>query len=135
MDHNPFISRNNDLFIMIISGGAIVFFTNTLFQMSVQHQFLVSLSFAFLAGIFMSYLYQSLEWALFFALGAQLVGALPLIFRIFRGDSVPLIEWVRTGMLTGQHSLFLLSSWIIAIPCGFMVQKLIMENYYRRNTL
>ena len=135
MDHNPFISRNNDLFMMLLGGSAIVFVNSHLYPMSVQAQFLAILAFGFLAGLFMNYLYQSLEWALFFAPGVQLVSLSSLAMHVFNGGSFVLAHWIRHAWATGEHSLFLLSSWIIAIPAGFMLQKLIMGDYYRRKTL
>ena len=132
MDHNPFISRNNDLFIMLTAGASVFFLTTYLFPLSVQMQFVIILSLGFLAGLFMNYLYQSLEWALFFALGVQLIALSPLLIAsLYQGDFI-LIELVRTGIEAGKYSLFLLSSWVIAIPSGYLLQKLIMGNYYRR---
>ena len=135
MDHNPFISRNNDLFMMLIGGSTIVFVNTYLLPLSVQAQFLAILTFGFLAGLFMTYLYQSLEWALFFALGVQLVAVTPLALGIMNGEIYTLSQWITHVWATGEHSLFLLSSWIIAIPTGFMTQRLIMGDYYRKKTL
>ncbi len=135
MDHNPFVSRNNDLFIMLIAGSGIVFLNSYLLPLSVQHQFVLVLGFGFLSGLFMNYLYQSIEWALLFALGILLMTLFPWFLRAFWMDHLPVLEVIRATMKAGEYSLFLLSSWIIAIPSGFMLQKLVMGNYYRRNTL
>jgi len=135
MDHNPFISRNNDLFIMLLAGCGVIFFHNYVFPLSVQSQFLIVLSIGFMAGLFMTYLYQSLEWALFFALGVQLITLIPWIFSAYVRSHLNFAELIRAGVYTGEYSLFLLSSWIIAIPTGYMAQKLIMGNYYRRKAL
>jgi len=66
MDHNPFVTRNNDLFITYFMGEG---------------------SFATL---------------------------------------------IRSAFESGHYTGFLLTSWIIAVPLGFMLQKLIMSDYYRR---
>lgn len=135
MDHNPFISRNNDLFIMLLAGSALVVINHYVFAMTVQQQFMVSLALGFLAGLFMSFLYQSLEWALVFTLGIQFVSLLPVVIKACSSHSLQLHVLARTVIQAGHYSLFLLSSWLIAIPTGFMLQRLIMSNYYRRNTL
>ena len=135
MDHNPFISRNNDLFIMLLAGCSVVFFHNYVLPLSVQSQFLIVLGIGLMAGLFMNYLYQSLEWALFFAIGVQTVSLLPWCLKAYASSQLNFVELIRAGVYTGEYSLFLLSSWIIAIPTGYMVQKLIMGNYYRRKTL
>ena len=134
MDHNPFISRNNDLFIMLIAGCSIILTNNYIVPLSIQQQFLVILGFGFLSGLFMNYLYQSIEWALFFALGIQLVSLIPVALKSYYAGQFLLVEMLRQGITAGEHSLFLLSSWIIAIPAGFMLQKLLMGNYYRKKT-
>ena len=135
MDHNPFISRNNDLFIMLIAGCAMAFTTRYLYSLSVQEQFIVMTGFGYMAGLFASYLYQSLEWAFFFALGVLLVFLTPLGFLAYQTGQLPLAQIIATSIESGQYSLFLLSSWIISIPTGLMTQKLLMGDYYRRNTL
>jgi len=117
---------------MLIAGASILFVNNYLLSLSVQAQFVIILSFGLLAGLFMSYLYQSLEWALFFALGVQLVALTPILIQNFNGSPLQISELVGLSLSTAKYSLFLLSSWIIAIPTGFMLQKLIMGNYYRR---
>ncbi len=135
MDHNPFISRNNDLFIMLIAGSGMVLLTNHLLNLTIQQQFLLMLGFGFMAGLFMNYLYQSLEWALFFTVGVVTVNLFPWLLRAFLMDHLPIVEMIRAGITAGEYSLFLLSSWIIAIPAGFMLQKLVMGDYYKRKTL
>lgn len=120
---------------MLIAGSGIVFLNSYLLPLSVQHQFVLVLGFGFLSGLFMNYLYQSIEWALLFALGILLMTLFPWFLRAFWMDHLPVLEVIRATMKAGEYSLFLLSSWIIAIPSGFMLQKLVMGNYYRRNTL
>ncbi len=135
MDHNPFISRNNDLFIMLFAGMGISLFNSQVFPLTVQQQFLLILGFGFMAGLFMTYLYQSLEWALFFTAGILIVSLFPWALRSVLTQDFLLIDMIREGLRAGKHSLFLLSSWIIAIPTGFMLQRLIMGDYYRKKTL
>ncbi len=132
MDHNPFISRNNDLFIMLIAGMSIHFASSYVFPLTIQTQFLIVLGFAFLAGLFMNYLYQSLEWALFFMLGVSLVAATPLVTLFFTEDNYSLPILITHMIQTARYSLFLLSSWIVGIPVGFIVQKVLFGNYYRQ---
>jgi hypothetical protein len=135
MDHNPFVSRNNDLFIMLIAGSGMVLLTNHWLPMSVQQQFLVILGFGFLGGLFLNSLYQSIEWALLFTLGILITSLFPWGLRAFYLEQFPLVDIIRTALQAGEYSLFLLSSWIIAIPAGFMLQKLVMTDYYKRKTL
>lgn len=117
---------------MLIAGAGTFFIVNYGFSLSVQLQFLMVFGIGIFAGLFMSYLYQSLEWALFFAIGMQLVALFPEMLVIVLTKQVSLITMVEVALQTGRYSLFLLSSWVIAIPAGFMLQKLIMGNYYRR---
>jgi len=132
MDHNPFISRNNDLFIMLIAGMAIHFASSYVLPLTIQTQFLIVLSFAFLAGLFMNYLYQSLEWALFFMLGVSLVAATPLLTLYLTEDSYTLPLLITHVLQTARYSFFLLSSWIVGIPVGFLLRKVLFGNYYRQ---
>ena len=132
MDHNPFISRNNDLFIMLIAGMAIHFASSYVLPLPIQTQFLIVLSFAFLAGLFMNYLYQSLEWALFFMLGVSLVAATPLLTLYLTEDSYTLPLLITHVLQTARYSFFLLSSWIVGIPVGFLLRKVLFGNYYRQ---
>jgi hypothetical protein len=132
MDHNPFISRNNDLFTMLIMGMIFHIFNLYVFPINVQTQFLIILVFSFLSGLFMSFLYQCLEWALFFVLGIQIVTLAPTIKLLALGVKFNPYETIGLVLQTSQYSLFLLSSWIIGIPTGFLLQKLIMADYYKK---
>lgn len=132
MDRNPFISRNNDLFIMLLAGMAIHFASSYVLPLTIQIQFLTVLGFAFLAGLFMNYLYQSLEWALFFMLGVLLVAATPLVTLYFTADSYTLPQLITHMIQTTRYSFFLLSSWIVGIPVGFLLKKVLFGNYYRQ---
>ena len=132
MNHNPFISRNNDLFIMVISGAITMFVNRYLLDLSVQAQFLMILTLGFLAGLFMNYLYQSLEWALFFALGIQFVALSPLAYQSWLTGAWDINLLIQQSTQAGHYSLFLLSSWIVAIPSGYLLQKLLMGDYYRK---
>ena len=132
MDHNPFISKNNDIFIMLVAGILIHFFNTYLMSLTVQSQFVLVLLFSFSAGLLMNYLYQSLEWALFFLLGIQIVSASPFLIHYISYGDFSLIGFIQHSFNTRYYSLFLLSSWIIGIPMGYMVQKIFMNNYYRK---
>lgn len=135
MNHNPFISRNNDLFIMLIAGMCLHFVNSYLFPLTVQTQFLVILAFAFFSGLLMNYFYQSLEWALFFVLGLQIVTLAPYLIHYVYFKEIALLDLISSCIQTGRYSLFLLSSWIIGIPTGYFLQKLLMHNYYRKTLL
>ena len=124
--------HNNDLTLTFLAGVTIVFLNNHIFPLSIQVQFLAILIFGFIAALFMDYLYQSLEWALFFVLGVFSIGLAPLALTSYAQGSLNIPFLIQQGFFYGKHSLFLLSSWIIAIPTGFFLQKLIMANYYRR---
>ena len=132
MDRNPFVSRNNDLFIMLFSGmGCMILFTYAL-SLSVQAQFLLVMTIGFIGGLLMNYLYQSLEWALFFMIGIQVIATFPDLIAITMGGEMPMAYLVQGIMDVGRYGLFLLSSWIVAIPSGYILQRLIMGNYYRQ---
>lgn len=133
MDRNPFVSRNNDLFIMFFSGMGTMITTTYLLNLSVQAQFLMVLTIGFLGGLMMNYLYQSLEWALFFMIGIQMVALTPYLLGLASGQSMPMAYLIHHVMGVGRYGLFLLSSWILAIPAGYMLQRLIMGNYYRQS--
>jgi hypothetical protein len=132
MDHNPFITRNNDLFIMLIAGMSILFTTSYVIPMSLQTQFLIVLGFAFLSGFFMSYLYQSLEWALFFMVGIQIVALSPSFISYLTQNDLSANHLIQQALTSSRYSLFLLSSWVVGIPAGFILKKLLFQNYYRR---
>jgi hypothetical protein len=131
MDHNPFVTRNNDLFITYFSGVGTMVINQYVLNLSVQAQFLMVLSLGFMAGLFMNYFYQSLEWALFFALGIQTVTLGPIVLNVAMGEG-SFATLIRSAFESGHYTGFLLTSWIIAVPLGFMLQKLIMSDYYRR---
>lgn len=133
MDNNPFVSRINDLIIMLIAGMSIHFVSRYLFPISVQTQFLIVLSFAFLSGLFMSYLYQSIEWALFFWLGIQSITLIPFLVLYLKTQSLPTHALFQAGLHSVQYSIFLLSSWLVGLPVGYMLQRLLMGNYYRQS--
>ena len=133
MDHNPFISRNNDLFIMLTAGAGIHFANTYLTPMSVQLQFLLVLLFSICAGLLLNYLYQRLEWALFLILGIQAVALAPYLIDFAINGHFSLIHIIHSSFTTGKYSFFLLSSWIVGIPTGYIIQKLFMANYYRRS--
>jgi hypothetical protein len=135
MDHNPFITRNNDLIIMLVAGASIVCVNNFILPMSVQTQFLLVLGLGFLGGLFINALSDSLEWALFFILGVQLMTLGPWGVQSYLDGDLILKNLLTYALSTGEYSLFLISSWLMAIPCGFMIQKIIMGDYYKRKTL
>lgn len=132
MDRNPFISQNSDLFIMLLAGITINLARNYVPVFTVQSQFLVVLTFAFLCGLFMSYLYQSIEWAFFFVLGIQIVALTPFVHAYLYENQLMLPQMIANSIEIGRYSCFLLSSWIIGIPAGLMVKKLVSTNYHRR---
>lgn len=131
MNTNQQNTSNNDLLIMLGMGGIIYTVTHGLLPLSLQHQFLVSLIFSLVAGLFMTSFLQSLEWSFFFALGMQVVTLAPLAINALLTDQFSAITLIQQALSTGYSSLFLLSPWLIGIPAGFMLQKLIMTNYYR----
>lgn len=132
MDHNPFISRNNDLFIMFLTGAGFFVAQKYFFDLTVQSQFIAILTFGFFSGIFVSYLYHSLEWAIFFMLGLQAAATTPLLLSSALSNNFNLPAYFISIVETGEYGLFLLSSWIIAIPLGFIIQKMMVGDYYRR---
>lgn len=132
MDRNPFISQNNDLFIMLFAGVTMRLAQVHIPQFSLQHQFMVILAFAFLCGMFMTYLYQSLEWALFFVLGIQLVAIAPFAYAYIYHQQVMIPQMIMNAIEVGQYSCFLLTSWLVGVPLGMMLKKLVSTNYHRR---
>lgn len=134
MKNTSFINRNNDLLINFLAGASMVLLVN-FFPFSVQSQFLMVLTFGFFSGIFMNHLYQSLEWAFFFFLGILSVAIFPDALRVTLGGTVHTVEFVRTGMQAVEYGAFLLSSWIISIPLGLLLQKLLRTDYLKRNTI
>lgn len=129
---NPFITRNNDLFIMLIAGMGIHFASSYVIPISIQSQFLIVLSFSLIAGFLMNRLYQSLEWALFFLLGLQVVSLTPLVTFMVVSEQYTLVNLVQQGVASSRYSFFLLSSWLVGIPTGYILRKLFVGNYYRR---
>lgn len=132
MDHNPFISRNNDLFMMLIAGISIHFVSAYLLPLSVQTQFVIILIFATFSGLMMSYFSQCVEWALLFMAGLQVVTVIPYLLYFMKHQQLDILGMLNHGYHIGYYGLFLLSSWIIGIPLGFMSKKLLMNNYYRK---
>lgn len=132
MDHNPFITRNNDLFIMLMAGMAIQFANSYVVPLSVQHQFLIVLTFSFVAGLFLSSLFQSLEWAVFFALGVMIVALSPALITYGLQDAPDHVALISQLIRSSQYSFFLLSSWLFGIPVGYLVSRSLMGDYYRR---
>ena len=117
---------------MLFSGmGCMILFTYAL-SLSVQAQFLLVMTIGFIGGLLMNYLYQSLEWALFFMIGIQVIATFPDLIAITMGGEMPMAYLVQGIMDVGRYGLFLLSSWIVAIPSGYILQRLIMGNYYRQ---
>ncbi len=131
MDHHPLISKMNDLIIMFIAGISIQLSHFYIAPMTIQTQFLLILFFSFFSGLFMSYLYQSIEWALFFALGIQTITIIPFALFYIQTKTLPLNDFLMAIYQSGHHTLFLLSSWLVGIPVGFLFQKFIMGNYYK----
>lgn len=132
MDRNPFISQNNDLFIMLFAGVTMRLAQMYIPAFSLQQQFMVILAFAFMCGMFMTFLYQSLEWALFFVLGIQLVSMAPYGFAYINKQPVMLPDLIMNAIEVGQYSCFLLTSWLIGVPVGMMLKRLVSTNYQRR---
>lgn len=99
-------------------------------HLSFQAQFLMVLTLGFIAGLFMSKFYQSLEWAFFFALGILSVNMTPSLLELINGG--PLTSLIHHVFQSGHYVGFLLTSWMIAIPIGYITQKVLMSDYYRR---
>lgn len=133
MDNTPFISRNNDLFIMLFAGMTTMYVNQYVIDLSIQAQFLMVMSIGALAGLFIGALYHSVEWAMFFVIGAAIVAVAPLAIQGFVAQKLYLNQMIEILLQTGRYCLFLLSSWIIAIPSGYLVQKILMNKYYRRS--
>jgi len=132
MDHNPFIARNNDLFIMLIAGMAVQFASQYVFPLSLQQQFVIVLSFSFLSGLFLSSLFQSLEWALFFAMGVLLVTTTPFAIQYGLQETPDTLQILTQIILSSHQAFFLLSSWLVGIPVGYFFTRVLIGNYYRR---
>ena len=79
----------------------------------------------------MSFLFQSLEWALFFVIGIQAVAVIPYGIDYFYQGQVSLAMLIQTVIQTAHYSGFLLSSWLFGIPLGYGIKKIVMHNYYR----
>ncbi|MEM7646954.1 MAG: hypothetical protein AAF203_08600 [Pseudomonadota bacterium] len=135
MENNPFISRNNDLFIMFFVGAGLYFTSLYVTPIAIQEQFLFCLGFSFLSGLFLNSLFETLEWAFFFLLGLLVVALSPYFLPLLSGQEVALTTLLRSLFDHTEYGCFLLSSWLIGIPGGYGLQKLLMHNYYRQHSL
>ena len=133
MNQDGFVTQNGDLLIMSLVGAGIVLLPSYSAIFSVQQQFLLILAFSFLAGLFLDSLTQALEWALFFSLGLLLIALScdfyenPNAFHL--GNIHYFYDLVSFYF---QYCSFLLSSWLIGIPLGYGLQKVVMGGYYRQ---
>ena len=131
MNSHPFVRKTNDLLIMLIAGMAIVAITQFIYPLPAQKQFLMMLGFGFVSGLFLSSLLSSIEWALFFFMGVQIMTLTPSMLNFILADSNTPLNLAPVIFESSRYSLFLLSSWIISIPVGYMLQKLVMSNYFK----
>jgi hypothetical protein len=129
------VQRNNDLILMILLGVAFYYVNIYINAFPVEQQIYVGIAFSFFCGLFLSGYHQMVEWPLCFYFGGILSSAIPIAIQYTATQKLDLAILVsRFEATTLWYGIFL-TSWIIGLPLGIFIQRLIMGSYWHRNSI